>query len=128
MSNTYISSDDITDNIVSGFDLSAYLTESYKEIEDLAEEKGVRTSTDIASPLHYKMKRYAICFVIMRLCQDKCGTNNVDIPELEKYVIKYNMYRKELAQLKDLITFEMITNSINSLRDRSIQTGIIFRG
>jgi hypothetical protein len=126
--NTYISSDDITDNIVAGFDLSAYLTEAFKEIEDLSEEKGVRDSDDIASPLHYKMKRYAICFVIMRLCQDKMGTNNLDIPELEKYVIKYNMYRKELAQLKDLITFEMITGNINALRDRAVQTGIIFRG
>jgi hypothetical protein len=64
----------------------------------------------------------------MRLCQDKMGTNNIDLPELEKYNIKYQMYRKELAQLKDLITYEMITGNINALRDRAVQTGIIFRG
>jgi hypothetical protein len=125
---SYISSDDILDTIVSGLDLSPYLAEVKLEIEDLAEQKGVRNTDDIADPIHYKLKRYGICYVVMRLCQDKLGLNDVSIPELEKYKIKYDMYRKECSELRDLVTYEMITGKISAIRDRAISTGLIFRG
>lgn len=125
---SYISSDDILDTIVTGLDLSPYLAEVKLEIEDLAEQKGVRDTTQISDPIHYKLKRYGICYVIMRVCQDKLGLNDVSIPELEKYKIKYDMYKKEIAELRDLITYEMITGTIGAIRDRVVNTGLIFRG
>lgn len=124
----YISRTDITDNIASDFDLTAYITESTNEINDLAQRNGVSVDDIETDPLHYKVKRYAVCFALMRLCQDKMGTNNVDISALEKYTIKYDMYMKELKLLREQITYEVLTGEIDELRDRAVVSGTLFRG
>ena len=126
---TYLEYDDIKANIAVGFELEPYLDEADSEVIDLAETLGVRNTDDIENnPLHYKIKRYAVAFVLMRLCQDKIGTNNVELPDLEKYTVLYNMYAKELARLKGEISVEMVTGQVNETRDRAINTGTIFRG
>lgn len=125
---SYITRTDITDNIVGDFDLNPYLAEIDNEINDLAERNGVSVSNLQTDPLPYKVKRYAICFLLMRLCQDKMGTNNIDIPALEKYAIKFDLYYKELKMLREEITAEVLTNDISTLRDRAIVSGAIFRG
>lgn len=128
MANTYISSDDITDNIVVGFDISPYINEANLEMQDLAESKGIYNTDDLLSPIAYKVRRYLICFICMRICQDKMGTNNIDLPELEKYKMKYDMYKKEKDNLYDYITYEMLTGDITELRERTVNSAIIFRG
>ena len=128
MANTYISSDDIKDRIVEGFDLSPYLDEANEEMIDLAESKGVYDADDIVDPIPYKVKRYLICFIVMRLCQDCMGKNNIDLPELEKYKIKYDMYEKERGKILEQITYEMLTGEITEMRERTINSAIIFRG
>ena len=127
---TYLTYDDIKANIAKGFQLEPYLEEADNEIIDLAESLGVRDSSDIENnPLHYKIKRFGIVFCLMRLCQDKIGTNNVQVADLEKYVVNYNMYRKELQELRGQISIEMVTGHVNEIRDRAnIMTGTIFRG
>jgi len=126
---TYLEYDDIKANIANGFELEPYLDEADSEVIDLAETLGVRNTDDIENnPLHYKIKRYAVVFVLMRVCQDKIGTNNVELPDLEKYTVLYNMYFKELARLKGEISVEMVTGQVNETRDRAINTGTIFRG
>jgi len=127
MSN-YIQVDDIRSNIAQGFELQPYLDETDEEIRDMAERLGVRNSEDIEIPLHYKIKRYAVVYTLLRLCQDKMGTNNVEMPEMEKYAVQYGMYNKELEQLRGQISVEMITGQVNEIRDRAINTGTIYRG
>jgi hypothetical protein len=126
---SYIAAGDVTDKVLNQFDLSSYITESDSELDDLAEELGVRDATDIEdSPLHYKAKRFLIAFVCMRVAQDNMGVNNVEVPEVEKYVIKYNVYRKEYSKLKGEITAPMLTGDVDEMRDRAgVGTGILFR-
>ena len=127
---TYITASDISDTIASGFNLSSpydYLTETDNEVNDLAEQLGVSTDS-ISTPLHYKIKRYAIVFCVMRLCQDKMGKNNPDLPEIEKYKIKYDQYAKELTQLRQEITYEMYTGEVDEIRDRAAVSGTLYRG
>jgi hypothetical protein len=126
---SYINADDVSANIAVNFELEPYIEEADGEIDDLAEKLGVRDSTSIKTdPLHYKIKRYAIVYVLMRLCQDKAGTNNVDLPEVEKYLVLYKMYQKELEQLRSQISVEMMTGEVSAIRDRAINTGEIYRG
>lgn len=125
---TYISVDDIKSNIIQGFEIQPYLYETDEEILDAAERVGVYDADDIALPLHYKIKRYAVVYTLMRLCQDKMGTNHVEMPEMEKYAVQYGMYNKELEQLRGQLSIEMFTGEINEIRDRAINTGTIYRG
>lgn len=127
MSN-YIQVDDIKSNIAQGFELQPYLDETDEEVRDIAERLGVRDADDIKVPLHYKIKRYAVVYTLMRLCQDKTGTNNVEMPEYEKYLVQYQMYRKELEELRSQISIEMVTGEVNEIRDRAVNTGTIYRG
>jgi HPt (histidine-containing phosphotransfer) domain-containing protein len=122
----YITAADIKSNLTTGFDLTEYLDEVENEIIDLAQKLGVRSTTDIASPLHYKVKRYGVVFVLMRLAQDKLGTNLPDV-SLDKYDRLYQMYKKEIDDLKSQITREMITNNIDEIIDRTTVMGGLYR-
>jgi len=124
---SYINISDIKANVAQGFALQDYILEADEEIDDLAETLGVRDIDDIQIPLHYKIKRYGIVFILMRLCQDKLGANDTGIDATEKYAIQYGMYKKELAGLKDEINIEMITGAVNQIGDRAVQCGNIYR-
>ena len=125
---SYISRADVTDNIISNFDLAPYLIETDNEIIDLAESLGVSENAIETNPLHNKIKRYAIAFCLMRLCQDKTGSNNIELPEMEKYVVKYEIYRKEVEKLRQQINYEMFTGTVLTIRDRAVVSGTIYRG
>ena len=110
---TYLEYDDIKATVASGFELEQYLDEADNEVNDVAESLGVRNTDDIENdPLHYKIKRYAVVFVLMRLTQDKIGSNNIELPDLEKYTVLYNMYFKELQRLRGEISVEMVTGNL----------------
>ena len=127
MSN-YIYSDDIKASIAIGFDLEPYLDESDGEIEDLAQRLGIMDTDDIKSdPLHYKVKRFAVVYVLTRLCQDKIGVNNPEVVEADKYVIMYGIYRKELEVLRSEVNYQMMTGNVLQSGDRASNTGYIFR-
>jgi hypothetical protein len=115
---SYLVPSDIKSNLVNGFDLSQYLTEADLEVNDLAEKLGVRDTSSIEVPLHYKLKRYAIVFVLMRLAQDKIGTVSADVA-VEKYRDQYEMYKTELRELINQITYEMVTGTVDSIIARS---------
>lgn len=115
---SYLTTSDFKANLVAGFDLTPYLLEADNEVEDLAERLGIRDTDDIHTPLHYKIKRYAIVFVLMRLAQDKIGTNSPDVA-LEKYRDQYEMYKAELKDLFPQITYQMFTDQIDSIIGRT---------
>jgi hypothetical protein len=130
--NAYIATSDITDKVLDDIATQAYVDEGNDAVEDLAEQKGVRDTGDIgdgAGVVHNRLKRYAIAWCCMRVAQDHMGSNNVNVPEFEKYVIKYQVYKKEVATLAMEITHEMVLNDVDETGDRaSVQTGTIFRG
>lgn len=123
----YLDATDIRSNLVNGFDITDYLVEAENEVNDVAQRLGVRDTTSIVQPLHYKIKRYAIVFVLMRLAQDKIGTNQPDI-QLEKYRDLYAMYKEELKELYSQITYEMLTGNVNSIIARTATMGGFYRG
>lgn len=125
---SYITQQDITDKIVDDIDMTDYIVESDKAVEDLAEELGVRVTTDIETPVHWRVKRFAICYALMRVCQDHIGKATPDAPEMNKYLIGYNIYKKEHDQVRAEITDAMLTGDVDEMRDRTIQSAVIFRG
>jgi len=127
---SYITVADITDRIAEGIDVSSYILESDEAINDLAEELGVRSTTDIeTAPLHHAVRRYAITYTLMRMCQDALGVANLDNPTSNKYLIGYNMYKEQLASQRKRISMEMITGAVNATRDRANNlTAVIYRG
>jgi hypothetical protein len=124
---SYITTGDIKSNLAQGFALQDYILEADAEIEDLAEALGVRDTAFIVTPLHNKVKRYGVVFILMRLCQDKMGSNDPTIDVMEKYLVQYNMYKKELAALRSEITYEMIVGAVDQIADRAVFSGWAFR-
>jgi hypothetical protein len=120
---SYITIADIKSNLISKVDVSDYIIESDEEVNDLAEKLGVYDTTEIATPVHHKLKRYAIVFVLMRVAQDRIGTNSPDV-SVEKYAALYEMYTAEYKDLAQQITYEMMTGNVCSMVDRvsSVQT------
>jgi hypothetical protein len=115
---SYISADDIKSNLIKGFDILEYIRESDDEINDVAQKLGISDSSDIAQPVHYKIRRYGIVFILMRLAQDKLGTNSPDIT-MEKYQALYEMYRNELKDLYKQLTYEIFTGDVDSIISRT---------
>jgi len=127
---SYFTADDVTANIAVGFDLESYINEADAEVQDVAERLGIRdqdTSIE-TNPLHYKIKRYGVAYILMRLCQDKAGSNNSDISDNEKYLNLYTMYKREVESLRPQLSYEMFTGQINELRDRATNSGQLYRG
>lgn len=126
MAGTYITADMLTANVSEKFDVSGYVSEANEEIEDLAQRLGVRDTSDISVPLHHKVKRYGICYCLLRLSQDKIGTNTPDVT-LEKYVKLYDLYTQELNDLSKQITKQMVTNDIDEIIDRVGGSFLLYR-
>ena len=125
---SYIKVSDIKAKVAEGFQLQDYILEADDAIEDLAESLGVRDTDDIETdPLHFKLKRYGVVYILMRLCQDKMGANDVAIDLTEKYLVQYGVYKKELVALKSEISREMVTGVVNQIGDRAVQSGYVYR-
>lgn len=122
---SYITTEDIKANLIAGFDISGYIEEAGQEIEDVAQRLGVDVD-DISLPLHYKIKRYGIAYLLKRLAQDKIGTNAPDIT-LEKYKEMYDMYSAEVKELFPQLTYQMYTGTVQSIIGRTTSNGF-YRG
>ena len=126
---SYITVSDITDRIAEGIDMTPYIMESDEAINDLAEEFNVDSGDIETAPLHHKLRRYAIFYALMRMCQDALGVANLDNPSSNKYLIGYNMYREQVASIRKQISYEMIAGTVNDTRDRAnLSTVTVFRG
>lgn len=123
---SYITAEDIKSNLIAGFDISDYLEEADLEINDVAEKLGIRDISSISTPVHYKIRRYGVVFVLMRLSQDKIGTNQPDTA-VEKYQMLYDMYMSELKDLYPQLTYEMFTGTVQSITGRTASYGF-YRG
>lgn len=122
---SYITAEDIKANLTQGFDISGYIEEAGQEIEDVAQRLGVSV-TSISLPLHYKIKRYGIAYLLKRLAQDKIGTNQPDIT-LEKYKDMYELYSNEVKELFPQLTYQMFTGNVQNIIGRTSSNGF-YRG
>lgn len=123
----YLTVDDIRSTLIDGFDIDDYLAETDMEIEDLAERLGITDTDDISTPLTYKIKRYAVVYTLMRIAQDKIGKNDPSVTGMEKYMAQYDIYKKELEDLRPYITYEMMTGNVTQIVDR-VRTVSLYRG
>lgn len=132
MASTYIDSGDITDQVLLDTGLStlldAKLTASDDAVEDLAEQFGVEAADIETDPVHFKIKEWAVAWVGMKMCFDIMGKANAEIPEIEKYKIKYNDYVAQLNSYRTEITYKILTGTVTEARDRGIRSGILYRG
>ncbi len=81
---------------------------------------------DISLPLHYKIKRYGIAYLLKRLAQDKIGTNQPDVT-LEKYKDMYELYSTEVKELFPQLTYQMFTGTVQNIIGRTSSNGF-YRG
>jgi len=86
-------------------------------------------TTDIETdPVHFKVKQYAVAWVGREMCRDYMGTNNNDLPvEIEKYAVKYKIYKDRVKELAGEITEEVLTGDVGDASDRAT-THRLFRG
>jgi hypothetical protein len=123
----YLNTTDIKSNLVIGVDLTPYLDETGQAIDDLAEANGV-LSTSVSTPIHFQIKQYGINFLLMRVCEDLIGTVQPDTLQFDKYFQMADYYRKRVADCRNRIGAEMFTGVVSYQQDRSIRTGMLFRG
>jgi len=114
----YITADDITDNLTVGSDMSSYISDANDAIEHLAKEKQVDIEKIKTDPIDYKLKKYGIYYAIMLFLLDKAGTNNNDFPaDIEKYKVKYEIYKRLIKEIYDDITWQMIAGDADNRSD-----------
>ena len=109
----YIATTDITDslakNFIDGTDsrLDAWMTNTDLEIESIAQEKGISTTQIEKTPLHYKIKEYAVAYYCSLIFQDCFGMNTVEIEANEAYKAKLTYYLDKCNFLRPNLTKEM---------------------
>jgi hypothetical protein len=135
MAYSYISSTDITDTVAKKFvetqDLrvSTWVDRANAEVEALAISHDVASTDIIVSPVHPMILDFARSVFCENCFLDQIGTNNTDIPDEEKYLRKYNLYRDRIYTLRTTITHEMFDTTQGSLTASDVAGGgIMWRG
>jgi len=103
------------------------------EIQDLAQKVGLYSTEQITlvpatSKLHYGIMRWAERWLCKQICLDWMGQNNVEMANTDKYLIKFEVYRREEAQQRKEVTKEMFLNIVVRNTDRSLVSVTITRG
>ena len=102
------------------------------EIKDLAQKVGLYTSAQITlnsdNKLHYGIVRWAIAWLTKTIFLDYIGQNNVETSNADKYLIKYDIYKREESEYRKGVTKEMFLNIVVRNTDRSPIMNIITRG
>lgn len=109
----YITTSDIGDSLardfVAGTDsrLDMWMSNTDLEIESIAQEKGITASLIEKTPLHYKIKEYAVAYYCFLIFQDCFGENSVELAENEVYKAKLTYYLEKCNFLRPNLTKEM---------------------
>ena len=123
--NTYISSGDITALVAADFNLTTYLSRVNDAVDILAYSMGIDPS-GITGTTHLYVKEYAREYLYANLYLDKIGANNTNSPEQDKYMVLYTIHNKNLEQLRNNITPEILSGNANSPTDFA-STVMIYR-
>ena len=132
MASSYVAWTDITDRGITVFGeaaLSAYWSEVDAEIEDVAEQLGVRTTSNIETdPVHRKIVEYGRVYLSKRVCEDRALVNDTEGLS-DKYAWKAEYYTKELKRLRPQLSEEMFLGQVDEIRDRAnSRVSRIYRG
>jgi len=130
----YIANSDIRDMLAKQFtsSFSTYHTAVDEHIEELAEGEQV-DSSDIAVDVNNYvtntfLKRYAVNWFCMELFLDKMGMNDNSLADEEKYMVKYEIYRKKVDIMQGRITKNILMNDITSRLNTASNAGYLYRG
>ena len=129
---SYIEYSDITDSVVRAFGettVTPYITKSDYQVNDVAEQLGITDTDQIETdPVHFKIKEYAIAYVGREVCMDKMGMNNNNLPvEIEKYAVKYKLYREKVLALRKELSLPMFNGTVDQAKDRATYVGTFYR-
>jgi hypothetical protein len=124
---------DLTDKVAIPFiadvntDINVYLTKGDEAITSLAQAKGVLDSADIVEPLVYELKEYGLAIAYSKLFADAMAVNNNDAFESDKYASKMMHYKQEAKDNAKVLTYEMITQTVKDITDRSASSFNMWR-
>jgi hypothetical protein len=127
---SYITTADITDSVALAFiansdsRVAAWITNVDNEIKRLALTQGL-TEGEIFTPLNSIVKEYAVNYFCLLVFKDNIGSNNIDVPDDEKYVKKYNLYVSECSRLRPLCTKALLSMDEDSV-EASEMTGVSY--
>jgi len=125
----YVETADITDKILTPSALSPQLTAkialSDDAVEDMAKSKGVDVASIDDDPVHHLVNEWAIAWVGRQMCFDNIGVNNTEVPEIDKYTIKWTAYKKILQDVEGQISTKVLTGNDDEARDRATHGTVI---
>lgn len=132
---SYIETTDVTDTQAKAFitandgRVTTWMARANAEVESVAQEKDVQIAS-ISTPVHAKIKEYALAYLCFIIFQDVFGTNNNEVSELEKYKVKMEWYENRCQKLKPSLTYEMFTYTSTAIRglNRAGGHGLLWRG
>ena len=129
----YISTTDITDSVARDFvnatdsRLDIWMQNTDFEIESIAQEKGILPADISKTPLHYKIKEYAIAYYCFLIFQDCFGENEVELSAEEVHNQKLKYYLEKCNFLRPILTKEMFAITTADLTPSSrISGGLIY--
>lgn len=108
-------SSDITDYDVKQFitavdaRLTAWATEVESELKAIAYQLGL-VDSEIGATVNAVVKRYLVAYYCYIVFRDNVGAVNSNIPDQEKYKIKFEIYGVECNRLRKYCTKELIRN------------------
>ncbi|MEA3346969.1 MAG: hypothetical protein U9Q21_02630 [Candidatus Auribacterota bacterium] len=119
---------DITDNLFNGLvsDLQPYCDRADTQLVALAKRLGV-DETDIASPIGIEVKDWLIAWVGREICFDIMGTNDLELPDDDKYRMKLQEYKDRETDARSYLTPEIIMDVVNDRFDTSTSFGTMVR-
>jgi hypothetical protein len=124
---------DITDKVAIPFiasastDIDTYLAKGDAYIVSLAQSKGVMDSANISTPLVIELKEYGLAKLYIDLFLDASYVNNLESFEADKYTQKRKDYEERAMAMAKLLTYEMITGSVEDKTDRSAFSFDLYR-
>lgn len=124
--NTYITSADITNQLIKNYPLTRYETyvdEGNLEIEDFYKRLGGDiTETPIITPIHYKIKIYINNYINSRFAEDHIGIGAETINENNVYVKMFERSRYLMNDSKQDVTIVCFTGEPETQSNRSVST------
>jgi len=125
---------DITDKVAIPFigdtntDIDTYLAKGDAYIVSLAQSKGVLDSANINTPMVIELKEYGLAKLYIELFQDASYVNNIEAFESDKYKQKMEDYKVKAKEMAEMLTYEMITASVEDVSDRTATSFRLYRG
>jgi len=126
----YITSADVTNRLFNRqteANKQIYIDMANDEIDDFAVRLGVKDP--IVTPIHEKIKRYAVQYAISIFAEDNIGANNSNgiSEQTDVYEGLFKRTRYILQNLKPEIVYVMFTGGVEDTVNRAVRSTRIMR-